>query len=466
MYKPLTKEQYQKAIDSGFSSEQIVEMEKQRKEKSFQTVQSTISQKTTPGIMENLGQVAVGAGKGALSTLTGISSLTERGLKTVLPRQAEKFLGLEPDKTVAETIIPEKYRTPEGTAQQIGFGAEQIAEFLVPASKIAKVEKLTIEAIKGAKALPSLAKKVLPLASRMGTEAVAFGGQRALQKGKIDDDVKTTAIIGGLFPVPGIAISKTKGLLKSFGEKIQQTVIRPTARDLKNGFKISNVNKYNLGGSLQETMTKTHIKLNELTNKLTSLLKISDKKVNLNQVFQETTDEINRQKTRYFGDIGANNRVLNSLKDELTQAIGKKGIVDLVQATYIKRGAGTKGAWSFGRFEPDSSATEIVYNVFYNKLKTAIERAASPGIKEINKQISELIPISNAVLRRIPVAERNNVIGLTDSIGLFAAAFNPKALALIGAQNLAKSGRFGAFLTKLGSPKTSRTAIGQRFFGQ
>jgi hypothetical protein len=70
-------------------------------------------------------------------------------------------------------------------------------------------------------------------------------------------------------------------------------------------------------------------------------------------------------------------------------------------------------------------------------------------VKELNKQMSELIPISNAALRRLPVEQRNNMIGLTDSIGLFSSIFDPKALALIGANKLARSGKFGEFLMKV-----------------
>jgi len=404
-----------------------------------------------------------GAGKGVLSTSVGISSLAEKGLTKIMPKSLENVFGIGGQQTIAQQLIPEQYRTPQGTAEKVGFGAEQIAEFLIPSTKIAKAEKLATGVIKGT----GLLSKVGKVAVRSGIEVGVVGGQRALQKGDIDNDVKTTVIVAGLFPVAGAVYSGIKqSFLTKIGQKIQATVIRPTAKDLQNGFSISNVNKYKVGGSLKDTITKTHIKLNDLSNQLSAKLKESNVSLKLNNVYQETADTLSKSKTQNFGDIGAVNRVLKNLQGEITEVAGKNGLVDLVEANAIKRGAGTKGAWSFGRFEPDANATELVYDTFYNKLKTAIEKAVPEGeIKFINKQMSELIPISNAALRRLPVEQRNNVISLTDSIGLFASIFDPKALALIGANRLSKSGKFGQFLINV-AQKQSKTSIGKRIFGQ
>jgi len=387
---------------------------------------------------------ATGIGKGVASTLKGASSLGEKILQAPF-----KAVGVGFDKkTAAENLIKPEMTEAQGTAEKIGKTIEQIAEFFVPSSKVAKLEK-------GLKLLPKAA-----------TEAAVIGGQTAIQRGKIDNDAKTAAIIGAIFPVAGAGLSKAKGILKPIGEKIQTTVLRPTSRDLADGFKIENVNKYNLGGSLAQTATKVHVKLNELGQKLQNTLKESNAAINLNKVYQETADDLLQiGKSKQFGDIGATKRVLETLKSEIEEVAGKNGLVDLVEATNIKRGAGTKGAWAFGRVEPDASATENVFTTFYSKIKTAIEKASPADIKGINQQISELIPISNATIRRLPIEQRNNVISLTDSIGLFSSIFDPKALALVGANRLSKSGKFGAFLAELGTKKAAKTALGERIFG-
>ena len=203
-----------------------------------------------------------------------------------------------------------------------------------------------------------------------------------------------------------------------------------------------------------------------MVNQLSSKLEAGKTAVNLNKVFSDTSKALTKGKTKAFGDIGATKRVIKNLQSEIREVAGKNGLVDLVEATNIKRGAGTKGAWAFGRVEPDAGATEKVYSAFYNKIRLAIEEAAPKGVQNINKQISELIPISNATIRRLPVAQRNNIISLTDSIGLFSAMFDPRALAIIGAGKLSKAGKFGSFLARLGTEKPSKTALGKRAFGK
>ena len=106
---------------------------------------------------------AAGAGKGAIGTLTGISSLGERALrgtlKTVLPKKLEKRFGVEGkmEKTAAEKLIPEKFRVAS-EGEKAGFTIEQVAEFFIPipglrtakvATKLSKASK-TIKFIKGA----------------------------------------------------------------------------------------------------------------------------------------------------------------------------------------------------------------------------------------------------------------------------------------------------------------------------
>jgi hypothetical protein len=65
--------------------------------------------------------------------------------------------------------------------------------------------------------------------------------------------------------VVGQGIEKT-------GQKIQQSVIWPSTKDISDGFKIENVSRYELGGSLPETITKAHAKMNDLTQQLSAKL--------------------------------------------------------------------------------------------------------------------------------------------------------------------------------------------------
>lgn len=232
------------------------------------------------------------------------------------------------------------------------------------------------------------------------------------------------------------------------GQKIQQSVIRPSVKDIADGFNIENVAKYDVGGSLPETIAKVHTKMNELGQQLAEKLKGSNVKVNLAETLHKTAERLATDKHASFGDNAALDRVLDQIADEVKRVGGDA--VDLVNATNIKRGAGNKGAWAYNRPEADASAIERAYTEFYAVLKEQIEKAAPAGVKEINKQLSELIPIQNAALRRLPVEQRNNVFSLTDSIGFMSALFDPKALLLVGASKAARSGKVGETLVNAG----------------
>jgi hypothetical protein len=239
------------------------------------------------------------------------------------------------------------------------------------------------------------------------------------------------------------------GAIERTGEKIQTTAIKPTTRDVADGFKIENIAKYDVGGSEKEVLAKSQVKLNQLTALLKEKLTGSTNKVDLNSVFAKTSADLQSNKASTFGDNGAMSSVLDKIADEITR-VSPDGFADLLISTDIKRAAGNKGAWSYGRPEPDASAVEEAYTVFYRNLKTAIEEASPEGVREINKQLSELIPIQNAAMRRVPVADRNNALGLLETIGLAATVYDPAALALTLTARATKSGRVGEALTKTG----------------
>ena len=425
----ITQEQYNKLRQKGLNERTIQSIAQKRGYE--------LPGQPRIGAVQSFG---VGVVKGGLSTLRGAGQLGT----TILNKATGQDRGSDiynPETETGKKVV--EALKPEGLAQQLGYGVEKIAEFLAPSSKIAGLSK------------------AFNAPTRAVVEGVATGGQVAVQQGEVDNTAKTAALVAAAFPILGAGF---KAITGATGKKIQETVIRATARDMEDGFKIENVNKYGVGGALKDTVAKTHTKMNELTQQLSEKLRGSSTALNLNEVYAKTVKKLLQDKGRSFGDVASiKNIAENQLLNEIKEQAGDNGLVNLVEATNIKRGAGTKGAWSYNRPEPDASAIEKVYTTFYNEIKNEIERLAPEGVKEINKQLSELIPISNAALRRLPVEQRNNILSLTDSIGLFASVFDPKALALIGANKLSKSGTFGNFLANLGQqPKTS---VSQRILG-
>lgn len=285
--------------------------------------------------------------------------------------------------------------------------------------------------------------------------AAEAGGQ-ALQDNKDLVTVGTEAAKGGAFgAIYGGAAAGFSKLLGAIGDKIQLSTIRPTAADRADGFSLDTVKKYDLGGPINKVLDKSQSKIGELSTQLNTKLGATDATVDLDDVVKATVQELTDSSK--FKGFGANGKILSTL-DTLKNEVGIVGNkLSIPDAQVVKQASGSFGAWQYGKPDPDSKATEIVYNTFYNKLKTAIEKNSPEGVQAINKQLGEVIPVFHAALRRLPVAERNNLISLTDMIGLVGSSHNPAALGPTLLNLLSKSGTVGNALMKFG-PKLQKAA--------
>lgn len=443
-------------------------------------VQNTVGSKGLAGVAQLPGRVAAAeiTAKTANSIADAAAQLQEtnnrlaQAYSTVPPEKRDEL-----NKTIQENakMIDMLYKRANGDdlqaygitpGQALGIGANA-------ALTVATTGTGSLAAKTSLKGAAGLAARVV---EGSATGAAFQASSNLANKKNITENLGTAAIIGGALPLAGAALSKGKELLgkitKGAGQKIQSSTIRASVRDVKDGFKIETLNKYDLGGSLDQTLNKTNAKLNELNKQLTDTLAGSNATVDLQAIYRETADSFLGNKAQNFGEASNIGRVIKSLGKEL-DILGQTS-VDLPTANILKRASGAKGSWSFGMIDKDAKATEEVYSIFYNRLKVAIENAANqagkPGVRELNQQMAELIPVANAVIRRIPVAERNNAISLTDAIGLFATISNPKAGVLTAINKASKSGRVGNALVKKGAsllnPKSSKTGIGARIFGK
>jgi len=138
----------------------------------------------------------IGAGKGVLSTARGVGELgyklRKRIVKATTPKEKEE----EALKKVGtyKPLAPSKSTTPVGTAQKIGFGAEQIGEFMIPVGQAKAVTKLD-DVIR----LAGLGKKAtgaLKLTGRSAVSGAEFAGKTALQTGGDSGETKIAGAIG------------------------------------------------------------------------------------------------------------------------------------------------------------------------------------------------------------------------------------------------------------------------------
>ncbi len=127
----------------------------------------------------------VGALKGFGSTAVGAGQLLEKVLPGNLIATPEQFQKAK------------EYVAPKGTAEKFGFGAEQLAEFLIPSGAVTKGIKavdIGAEALKGGK----IATMLLKLGGRSAIEAGTAAGVSAIQSGGNTEDIARNALLAGV----------------------------------------------------------------------------------------------------------------------------------------------------------------------------------------------------------------------------------------------------------------------------
>jgi hypothetical protein len=204
-------------------------------------------------------------------------------------------------------------------------------------------------------------------------------------------------------------------LLKKHGEDVATNAIKPGLKDMKDGFRIQNVYKHGLEGSLEQTAEKLDSKFTDLSRQLSEKIQASDAKVDMLDMLDDAAKSISGSKADTFGKNSQMDKATEYLLNEINE-IAPDGVVDLATAQKLKRAVGKMGAWEWGKTDPESSAREALANSLYSRLKKEIEDKAPEGVREINQQIGELIPIERAVTRRIPIDARNSGLSLTDVI--------------------------------------------------
>lgn len=323
---------------------------------------------------------------------------------------------------------------------------------------------------------PGVSSKLLPRMAEAFGLGVGSNAGVTLSEGETPTlkGAGASGAIAALIPFGGTLLSKLKqktgGGIQTLGEKIQTSVIRPNAKDEADGFALATLKKYDLGGSLNQTLTKANALMNDLGGRLRSLAAQSQARINLSEVYADAERGLISSSAKNFGQNSRVERVLAEVKDEINR-VAPDGAVDVATAQDVKRAAGTMGSWVFNFVDKDATATETVYTKFYQSLREAIEKTdVGPEMKAINKQLQELIPVHNAVVRRIPVAERQNAVSLTDVMGLIGTAIDPKAAPIAILNKASKSGRVGAALAKYGAKikesAPSITNLGKRIFGR
>lgn len=411
-----------------------------------QLASSNTAEQTPPAKATSFaGDVATGITQGIGRTLTGLGELVHKvpGVSAAV----DSVYGT-PGLSKQAFPIARAGLAPQNTGQAIGQGAEQIAEFFIPATAVTKIRTAAqtgrgfLDALLGA-----------------GLEAGSAAAVQTAQQGGTQGTAGTAGFAAGASlaaPVVG------KGL-KFLGDRIEMSLVKPSVADVKDGFKVQNVYKHQLGGSLSQTYDKATAKLIELGQQMKQTLRAfggpTGPQVDVLQVLADTSAELSKNQAKTYGqNINIASAITKLLDDPAMLAL-KNGKADLVTANEMKQALGEMGAWQYGARDADSNAMEIAANVMYTKLKEAIEKALPIGptrVRSLNQQMAEIIPVRQAVIRRIPVEQRQNVLKMGDVIGLatgniWLSVMNRFLMSGQGANVANKAGQLAPGLAPIGA---------------
>ena len=154
------------------------------------------------GFLGTIVDVGRGAAKGAGSTTIGLGQLALKAY-TLLPGEQR----LAQDAIETGEDIKKQMFTPENTAEKIGYGAEQIGEFFIPAGIATKGVK-AVNAFTKASKLGNVAKTAINLGGKAGIGAVEAGGVRAAQTGGDAEETAKAAAFGAAVPFVAAGASK------------------------------------------------------------------------------------------------------------------------------------------------------------------------------------------------------------------------------------------------------------------
>lgn len=341
-----------------------------------------------PSGQKGIGGVATGAGKGIISTLTGISSLGERFLSGILPG---KQLSEREGSTGAENIVPEELRTPEGAAEKIGFGIEQMGEFFLPTSALNKGVKAAEAAAKAA-GLTGKSLSAARIGARAALEGASATGILSAQDGNVTSEaVKAGAITAGLSG----ALSGLASVLPKAAKNIQKVSLRLTPanqRDL--GTKIDDVvdflNREKISGTPKARTSKVASMLDDAEDVISDVLNSDIGKRTINK--SELLDDISRLRDNYVNDrdFAAINRQLDSLIDQMNAQFADD--IEVAALNEFKRST-QKGAFNKAGEKILDDIEFAVSNKVYDAISDAIPEATFAGktLREFNKEYSTLI---------------------------------------------------------------------------
>jgi hypothetical protein len=326
------------------------------------------------------------------------------------------------------------------------------------------------------KALPHL----LKIGATEGAAASAAGQMGNVSDGKPVNpkEIGLEVALNAAFPIIGGAGGRA---LKKTGERITEAVLKPKDAAYNAGFKIEDLFKNKLGGSVNTIKKKaTDLRADEGA-KLNQTLRSSGKNINAVQIWSETVGELEDQVKDGKLSGEAVKAISESLRKEINAvADPETGEVSAAVADNLKRRFQrvAKPLYTAQNTGADIQGGDkaVFAGALASNLRKKLEREV-PGVIEPNRILSETKGVKMAADHAVKRTDKNNPLSLTDILilsgltGLGGGAVGGKegaiagggttAAGLFAANRASKSTAFGNLLYQMGD-KAMDPAMRQR----
>lgn len=314
------------------------------------------------------------------------------------------------------------------------------------------------------KAVPALGKSLL---SKIGTGALRTGvegsiqgaGGAAVNGQDISQGALQGAAVGGGLGAIGPMLSKVPGALKEFASGVFGSDIKATqaardaaARGPSGTIKDAIFENDVAGNSIPAALDKTRAKLNDLEKQKWDLINQQQgQTANLYQLYNDAMAKVDSKSGKNFAIGNEIEKEKNDLLDRIhfkaggapqvsiagqsipfnqlssvlppanLQTILQKADIPLSDLQHVKSSVGEVPGWNKMNKNAASSAQDIVNAAYYQEIMKEMEKKV-PGIKEINAQQQDLIPVEEALNRRVSQMSNNDKISLPMMIALSSSA--------------------------------------------
>lgn len=171
-------------------------------------------------------QFAEGFAKGGLSTLSNTFDIVRPALKYAnIPGIINTAITGKPLPEIPNPFEGADLK-PKGTAQNVGFGTEKVAEFVAPSGALNKAESAINTAIKGT----DLISKATRVLGKAGAEGLYAGGITYAQTGDKEQAKNAAITAGALKGLTGAVGETVKGL--KIPERLYSTIFKNSYDDM------------------------------------------------------------------------------------------------------------------------------------------------------------------------------------------------------------------------------------------